>query len=503
MKRNNIYRKYKYFLPALLSALFVLSGCSKFLEETDPSNFSTGSYFTKPDHVTSSVNAIYASMRDPLNSGFGGGAWMMLEFATGLAGTDLGQAVNSYFVKDLTNTSDNGYGLTIWTAYYRGIANANTSIKYIPAITMDETVKKKLLGQASFLRAWYYFNLVQMFGNIPLVTEPVNLRSDQLKPTQATVEEVYNLIVSDLESAEQSGLPWKDESGRVSLGAVKSLLAKVYLTMAGYPLRKGDSYYTLAAQKAKEVINSGAFKLFDSYASLHDLSMKNKEENIFMVQYLEGTLPSNWQVSIVPYNKNISKYSDETGGIYSTAAFVESFQTNDLRAKEKEFFYTNYTHQDNRSLVVELGGYFIYKYFDNNAHLNTASSGMNWPVLRYADVLLMYAEASNEVNGPVADVYDAVNAIRTRAQLPDLSGLSKEQLREAIWKERWYELCFENITWFDMVRLRKAFNVTTKQFDDYVGHKFSYGPTLKERELLFPIPTSEVLNGALNQNSGY
>lgn len=486
-----------------LSMGMIMTGCSKFLDETDPSNFSTGSYFTKPEHAKSSVNAIYASMRDPLSSGFGGGAWMMLEFATGLAGTDLGQAVNSYFVKDLTNTADNGYGLTIWTSYYKGIANANTSIQYIPKITMDETEKKKLLGQAYFLRAWYYFNLVQIFGNIPLVTEPVNLQSDQLKPKQVAAEEVYNLIVADLQNAEQSGLPWKDETGRVSMGAVKSLLAKVYLTMAGYPLQKGATHYTLAAQKAREVMDSGQFELFDDYESLHNLAMKNKEENIFMVQYQSGILPSNWQVSIVPYNKNISKYSDETGGIYSTTAFAQSFEPNDLRAKEKKFFYTKYTNQDDRNLVVELGGYFIYKYFDNDAHLNTASSGMNWPVIRYADVLLMYAEASNETNGPSQAAYDAVNAIRLRAELPALSGLTKDQLREAVWKERWYELCFENITWFDMARLRKAFNVTTKQFDNYVGHRFSYGPVLKERELLFPIPTSETLNGGLTQNIGY
>ncbi|MGN6492890.1 MAG: RagB/SusD family nutrient uptake outer membrane protein [Agriterribacter sp.] len=499
MKKNI----HQYLLYMVLGTSLLCTGCSKFLDETDPSNFSTSSYFTKPEHAKSSVNAIYASMRDPLGSGFGGGAWTMVEFATGLAGTDLGQAVNSYFVKDLTNTADNGYGLTIWTAYYRGIANANTSIKYIPGINMDETQKTRLLGEAYFLRAWYYFNLVQLFGHIPLVTEPVNLESDQLKPAQVSAEEVYNLIVSDLQTAEQSGLEWTDLSGRVSLGAVKSLLAKVYLTMAGYPLQKGVSHYTLAAQKAKEVIDSGKFKLFANYKSMRDLSMKNAEENIFMIQYLAGTLASNFQVLIVPYNKNISAYSDETGGIYSTTAFAQSFEPNDLRAKEKQFFYTTFTHQDNRNQQVALGGYFIYKYFDTTAHLSTASSGMNWPVLRYADVLLMYAEASNEVNGPTQDAYDAVNAIRDRAQLADLSGLSKEQLREAIWKERWHELCFENITWFDMVRLRKAFNVTTKQFEDYVGHQFSYGPTLKERELLFPIPTSEVLNGGLTQNEGY
>jgi hypothetical protein len=493
----------KYMLAIAIIVAVMLTGCSKFLEESDPSNFSTGSFFKNATQAKSSVNAIYASMRDPLGSGFGGGAWTMVEFATGLAGTDLGQAVNSYYVKDLINTADNGYGLTIWTSYYRGIANANTSIAYIPKVNMDEAEKKKLLGQAYFLRAWYYFNLVQMFGNIPLVTEPVNLESEQLRPAQASAEEVYNLIVSDLQTAEQSGLPFKDESGRVSIGAVKSLLAKVYLTMAGYPLQKGATHYTLAAQKAKEVIESGQFKLFDNYDKLHDLAMKNKEENIFMIQYQSGILPSNWQVLIVPYNKNISKYSDETGGIYATTAFAESFQPNDLRAKEKQFFYTTYTHQDDRTQIVNLGGYFIYKYFDNDAHINTASSGMNWPVMRYADILLVFAEASNEVSGPSAEVYNAVNAIRTRAQLPDLSGLTKEQLKEAILKERWYELCFENITWFDMVRLRKAFNVTTKQFEDYVGHKFSYGPKLTARELLFPIPTSEVLNGKLTQNDGY
>ncbi len=116
----------------------------------------------------------------------------------------------------------------------------------------------------------------------------------------------------------------------------------------------------------------------------------------------------------------------------------------------------------------------------------------------------MYAEAANEVSGPNQKVYDAVNAIRKRAELPNLSGLSKDQLREAIWKERWYELCYENITWFDMVRLRKAYNAGTKKFDNYVGHKFSYGPVLIERELLFPKPTSEIRNNnKLVQNKGY
>ncbi len=499
-------RKIKFLsVLAGFSAILVLTGCNKFLDETDPSNFTVPSYFTKPEHAQSAVNSIYLNMREPLVSGFGGGAWMMLEFATGLAGTDLGQAVNSYFVKDLVNTSDNGYGLNLWTNYYRGIANANLAIQKIPEIPgMDEGERKRLIGEAHFLRAWYYFNLVQTFGKIPLITEPVdNLNHEQLKPTQAAVEEVYNLIVQDLQTAEQAGLPMRG-GGRAGLGAVKTLLAKVYLTMAGYPLQKGASHYTLAAQKAKEVIDAGEFSLFASYNDLHTPARKNTGEFIFMVEYLEGAINNSVQVAILPYNKNISRYSDETGGIYATTAFAESFDPDDLRGKEKEFFFTEFSHQDDRNLSVDLGGYFIYKLFDVNAHLNTAASGLNFSLLRYADVLLMYAEASNEVNGPTADAYAAVNAVRSRAELPALAGLSEAQFREAVWKERWYELCFENITWFDMVRLRKAFNVNTKQFDNYVGHQFSYGPVLKERELLFPIPTAELLNNDnLEQNLGY
>ncbi|MGN8071147.1 RagB/SusD family nutrient uptake outer membrane protein [Mucilaginibacter sp. SG564] len=484
----------KYGLLALAVATLGATGCKKFLNETDRSNFTIDNYFTKPEHARSSVNAIYASLRDPMSSGFGGGAWTMTEFATGQAATDLGQAVDSYFVKDLRNTADNAYGLSYWQNYYKGIGNANLSIAKIPGIAMDAAESKRLLGEARFLRAWYYFTLVQLFGNIPLITEPVDLQSPQLRPKQASAEDVYKVIVDDLKTAEASGLPWTDASGKVTLGAVKSLLAKVYLTMAGFPLQKGAEYYDLASKKAEEVLDSKQFKLFTTYGDLHNPAKKNVDENIFMIQYKTQIIPGNWQELIIPYNKNISAYSSETGGIYATGAFVQSYDPADLRAKEGQFFFTKFTNQDDRTKVVDLGGYFLYKIFDVVAQTTTANSDLNWSLIRYADVLLIYAEASNEVGGPTAKAYDAVNQVRTRATLPNLSGLSKEQFREAIWRERWYELCFENITWFDMARLRKAFNVDTKGFDNYVGHKFSYGPVLTERELLFPIPSRELRN---------
>lgn len=487
-----------------LSILILASSCADFLEETDKSNFTLDNYFTKPEHAVSVVNSIYQSMQPIMSSGFGGGPWMMVEFATGLADTELGQAQNSLFVKGLVNNSDNGYGQTIWTNYYRGIANANLAIENIPEINMDEAKKQKLIGEARFLRAYYYFNLVQLFGNIPLITTSVNLTSEELYPSPASSSEVYDQIVADLKEAEATGLPMRDASGRVSMGAVKSLLSSVYLTMAGYPLQKGEEYYSLAAAKAKELIDSNQFSLFDSYDDLHDTDMKNIGENIFMIQFAAYIQPSDWQVSIIPYNRGISLYSAETGGIFAQQEFVKSYEKGDRRAKEKEFYYTSYSLRDDRTKTLELGDYYIYKHFDELAQTNTTSSGMNWPIFRYAEVLLIYAEASNEVSGSSVESFNAVNKIRDRAELPLLTGLSQSELREAIWREKFYELSFENKTWFDMVRIRKGFNVMTKEFENYVGHEFVYGPTLKERELLFPIPTSEVRNNSnLVQNPGY
>lgn len=487
-----------------LSFVLVAASCADFLDETDKSNFTLDNYFTKPEHAVSVVNSIYQSMQPIMSSGFGGGPWMMLEFATGLADTELGQAQNSLFVKDLVNNSDNGYGQTYWTNYYKGIANANLAIANIPGMNMDEVQKQHLLGEARFLRAYYYFSLVRIFGNIPLITEPVDLDSENLYPSPADPSAVYDQIVADLLEAEKSGLPIRDTSGRVSMGAIKSLLSSVYLTMAGYPLQKGNEYYVLAAEKAKEVIDMNEFTLFDSYDALHNPEMKNLGENIFMIQYAAFIQPSNWQVSIIPYNRGISNYSAETGGIFAQEEFVKSYEAGDKRAEEKEFYYTSYTLRDDRSKTLELGDYYIFKHFDELAQTNTTSSGMNWPVIRFAEVLLIFAEASNETDGPNAEAYNAVNLIRERAELAPLAGLSKEQLREAIWREKFYELSYENKTWFDMVRIRKGYNVKTKQFEDYVGHQFVYGPTLKERELLFPIPTAEIRNNSnLVQNPGY
>ncbi|HET8735553.1 MAG TPA: RagB/SusD family nutrient uptake outer membrane protein [Pricia sp.] len=491
---------------AVLTAVSGTVACSDFLNEEDASNFTTDTYFTKAEHAESAVNGIYEPLIPITSSGFGGGTWLMLEFATGLANTSLGQATNIYLIKDLINNSDNGYGSSFWNEYYSGISRANLAIEKIPEINMDETQKQKYLAEAKFFRAYYYFGLVRMFGNIPIITSSIDLNSEQLYPEQAEPAAVYDLIVSDLTEAENAGLPWRDGSGRVSLGAVKTLLADVYLTMAGYPLQQTENY-ALAAAKAKEVIDSGEFRLFETYDELHDPTTKNTGEYIFMTQFAANIQSGNWQPAILPYNLGISAYSAQTGGIYSTNEFANSYEPGDKRAEEKQFYFTSYSLESDRNDSINLGAPYIFKLFDIQANEETAQSDLNWCIYRYADVLLMYAEAVNEAEGaPTVEAYDAVNLIRRRAELDDLTGLSQDAFREAVRIERIHELSFENKTWYDMARWRKAYNPVTNALEDFVGHNFTYLPNkaLTERELLFPIPTSEMQNNPnLVQNSGY
>jgi hypothetical protein len=490
-------------------SISMISGCSKdYLSQTDPSNITLDNFFTKPDQAVSVVNAAYADLRPVYDGGgFNGAAWLMLEFPTGLANTTVLGAAGSTnsTIRSLSMASDNTYLITFWQSYYRGIANANVAVQKIPNIQMDENQKKKLIGEAKFLRAYFYFNLVRIFGGVPLILEPIDLSSEQLMAKNASVTDIYDAIVKDLGDAENAGLPFTDVSGHVSLGAVKTLMASVYLTMAGYPRQAGVQYYSLARDKAAEVINSHKYNLFDSYADLRTKEKENMGENIFMVQYAKDIVDRNgFQQLFLPSSPAISLYSSATGMIFPVEEFFNSYETGDRRTQEKQFYYKNFTLASNRSQTVTFSDWYIYKWFDSVAHTQTALSGLNWPLFRYAEVLFIYAEASNEASGPTQDAYDAINQVRERAELSALSGLTQKEFREAIWKEKWHELCFENKTWFDMVRLRKAYNFTTGSFDDFVGHKFVYGPTLSEKDLLFPIPVSEIQNNKnLVQNPGY
>jgi hypothetical protein len=311
-----------------------------------------------------------------------------------------------------------------------------------------------------------------------------------------------------------------DVNGRATTIAVKSLLSKVYLTMAGFPLSKGASHYKLAADKALEVINyskanPSQLNLFNTYKEVHTENLKNRVEHIFMIQY-NVSVAGNPLGDYYPNFKPVTFAGPGgTGSTVPTSSFYNSYEKGDLRTVDQEgWFYTTYFTNGNGARF-DLGAPYVFKHFNQTANgtqgvPGTTNNNLNVPLIRYAEVLLIYAEAQNELGGPTQEAYDAYKRIRDRAKLstPAFGTFALASFREAVWRERWYEFAYEGITWFDMVRLRKVFNETTRGFDDFVGHRnlnVGNGVALQAKHLLFPLGIQEMNNNPnlRPQNPGY
>jgi len=518
MKKQLISKIYKIALIGVI--VFGQSACSDFLTEKAPSNLTPTNFYTIPDHAEAAIAATYSELRFIGNgAGIFSANWQLLEALTGTSTTETAQNSDLNNLYGLVHDGYTVHLVQYWSGLYKVIAQANQVLDRVPAITpMDAKQKSKILGEARFLRASAYFTAVRLWGDVPLITKPQTASSEDFLPSRAPVESVYKLIVEDLIAAEASGLDWMDTRGRVGTAAVKAQLAEVYLTMAGGSLKKGASHYKLAADKAFEVIsyaksNPSVIALFPTYMDVHKESLKNRLEHLYMIQY-NTTVAGNPMGNFFPNFKPVT-YSGPggTGSSVPTPSFYKSYEDGDLRAKNQDgYFYTSY-YTNGNGAPFELNAPYVFKHFNTTANgyngvAGTRNDNLNVPQIRYAQVLLTYAEAQNEVGGPTADSYAAFKAIRDRAKLttPDLGAYSQASFRNAVWKERWHELCYEQITWFDMVRLRKAFNETTRTFEDFVGHtNLSSNQKLQEKHLLLPLPKAEMLNNPklTPQNPGF
>lgn len=489
-------------------------GCSDFLDEEDPTNLTPDSFYTTAKHAEAAVAAVYADARF-IGDGAGifSSTWQLLMAPTGTTTTETAQNSDLNNLYSLSYDPNTLHVRVWWRGLYKVIANANLVLENVPGIEMDEVEKNKVLGEAKFFRAWAYFYAVRLWGDVPLITLPQSASSEDFLPVRSPQQEVYNLIVADLVEAESAGLPWVDESGRVSQSAVKTLLSKVYLTMAGQPLNE-TSRYADAANKAKEVIdNAGPLRLFDTYGEIHNENLNNTGEHIFSLQY-NAEIAENPMGNMFPNFQPVTyRGPSGTGSTIPDIDFYNSFEDGDLRTVDREgWFYTSYYRNGNEELF-DLGKPYIFKHFNVIANgtlgvPGSARDNLNLPIFRYAEVLLIYAEASNEVGGPNQQAWDGLKAIRDRAQLttPALGTFDAASFRDAILTERWHELCFEMKVWFDMVRLRKVYNVTTGGFDEFVGHvNLNSDQALQEKHLLFPIPEQELINSPNlgTQNPGY
>ncbi|HVX49880.1 MAG TPA: RagB/SusD family nutrient uptake outer membrane protein [Chitinophagaceae bacterium] len=481
----------------LFSILLAAGSCKKFLDEK-PTNFLTpGSNLSSAKVARAFANACYTNMQGLLSgqpSSYGGNTWNLLEFMTGKANSDLGQTGFVNF-QNLSYNSTSFYVDTWWQQMYLGVGAANLAIQSIPAINaadLSDQDKTNMLAEAHTLRALYYFYLVRLYGAVPMVTTvPANL---DLKLKRTPAQDIYDsIIIPDLLLAEKSTLPWHDNTGRVTMGAVEAILADVYLTYAGAAINGGNQYYAESARRSLNIIQNGGYSLFDDY---HDMTLpanKNSREFIFQVQYAASVPSTNPLTPLtIPNYSGISKYSDEYGSVYPTDQFIKSFAPNDRRIQEREFFYTKYPGIKTGDTVYFKNTY-IYKWFDSVAVTNTAKSDLNYTLYRLADVYLMYAEASNRAEGsPNANAVSYVNLIRKRAGLAPIGVMSQTGFEHEVWLQRYFELCFENKMWFDMVRTRKVHNDVTGKWDDFIGHTTVFGATFTESQLLFPVPKQEI-----------
>jgi hypothetical protein len=402
---------------------------------------------------------------------------------------------------DLNIPPDNGEDL--WNAHYRALMNINNAIGSIKKGNIEgetQATVDALEAQGKFLRAHNYFMLVRMFGGVPLITEetPDPIQNPMAR---ASVTEVYDLIVSDLLFASDK-LPesWSDAPGKPTKGAAKSMLAKVYLTMATYPLNDATNYQKAAAM-ALQVIESAAYSLVDSVVDVFSLANKYGPEMIWSYNSTYddiATDPEIWTSEI---------YND---GGWGDAAMDTAFERSWPAQRRKEAYvftdwdgmhYTDFPEQ-----TPFCKKFFFYISADD---FNGYSSIMNWPILRYADVLMIYAEAANMANaGATApqEAVDAINQVINRANGYKVNSghpllttsMTKAAFDAAVIQERNWELVFEACDrWFDICR-KRILN------DPKVTYRAEDRLNFSADDYLFPIPETDLrLNKLLEQNPGY
>lgn len=497
-------KKIVYFpLYVVLILTLLLSGCD-FLNRSPYDSVDTSQGFQTLADAEAAINAAY----QPLQWAklYNMRIWT-LDIIAGNSEVGAGGGTDGEETVDLANfiaDADNFAALDLWRGPSPGILRCNFVLQKVPAMNIDETIKNRILGEAHFLRAHYYFLLVRLFGGVPLQTEPADSNSDLLLP-RASAEEVYELIVEDLDQA-ITLLPKRsaytlEHIGRATKEAAMAELARVYLTHY-----QDYEHYQLVVDLCEEIRKMG-YQLEADYADLWNPSKQNGVESIFEVQYYGKTNYDFWSnenqaswLSTFTGPRNSGMAAGCYGWNQPTAEFVSQYETGDVR-KEKTVFYTGCPTFDGMtySSAYSTTGYNVRKFLltkTQSPDYNT--SNQNWVVTRYADVLLMKAEALNEM-GQTTLAEAPLYEVRCRAGLTNRStieGLSQMQMREKIIHERRMELAFEGHRWFDMIRYK----------DNYaLNFLHSIGKTAAtSKHLLLPIPTQErEANPKLTQNPGW
>ena len=474
--------KYKVII---LTALLSFGSCADIeLEETPPSLLNPDTFFTTEGEFDAALAGAFL----PLYSG-----WEGFDYAYPLIMTSGGEDVMSFagIYRDLDRLSanDNDQSINaVWKRIYQTIGNANAIIGNLGnAQGISEERLGEIEGQAKFIRAFCYFYLVRWFGEVQLTT--FENQSDIENVRQSSVEDIYASIVGNLIDAENKLPASFSERGRPTRGAAKALLAKVYLTMTGWPI-EDPSYYALARDKANEVIGSGTYSLEPNFANLWAQSNRLTNTEFIFGFYAsienEGSASSHMHTASRHWGNGEGGWGD----FNSETRFFNAFPN----GSRKDASFTS-VFADGMTFVQAGVEPYIAKFRDAGQTVSNGLAGEGFNIqLRYADVLLIYAEAANMAeNGPSTEAYNAINMVRQRAGLVDLTaGMSSSDFDDAVIAERNWELAFEMNRWFDLVRKKMVVEVNQ---DVHSG--------VTELNRLLPKPGAQLIPGMLDQNPGY
>ncbi|MCK0146481.1 RagB/SusD family nutrient uptake outer membrane protein [Arenibacter sp. F26102] len=531
----------KYILSIHIILVGLLTSCVKL--DTEPTDMASSlTYFSNETEVEYALNGIYDKIGS--NYIFGGGDCLSTMFDV----TDQAWRSTSVSITSYDYPASDVRVSIIWRELYIGIERANILLKNIDDADMEQDAKNVVIGEAKFLRAFYYFMLVQNYGAVPLKTEPTQSANDvYFERTNAS--EVYDFIYAEMVEAESLVNPITDYSyaERVTKSAVQGILARVSLYRAGFLNRKDKSaeqiqeYYENALFWAEKVINSGLHDLNPDYAQVFINLIQDQyetQESIFEIGHFTdgasgvfgtaeiGDLGNNNGIAqrILEYGYSGAQYRI-TAKLYNAFEYNDQYQdtrrdwciasyrfVRDSNPPVKEYWSEVYvgTSEDPNRVVNRNIGKFRREYELQEDKIKNYNSTNN-PLLRFSDVLLMAAEAENELNGPTPKAHEYLNRVRNRAQVSEIENISsKEAFLDILQDERYTELCFEGFRRMDLIRWGILVEEMREMVDYNNANNLAYsvynrsGLNISEKDYYLPIPVRELsLDPLLTQNPGW
>ncbi|SEI52788.1 Starch-binding associating with outer membrane [Dyadobacter sp. SG02] len=506
--------------------MLLLAGCGNSILDTQPNDrYSQETFWTSESNAMMGLNGCYSVLRTA--GAFGGTATPLWEETATPNAYNYDNSGGWNVIASGTQTATNSAIITSrWDDSYRAIGRCNTLLARIDPIQMAEATKGRMKAEAMFLRALFYTNLEMYYGGVPLILDEPDPAAQASLPRN-TRDEVVAQVLKDLDAA-AAILPVKytvaGDVGRATKGAALALKARVLLFEAS-PLNNasGDkAKWKQAADAAKAVMDLAGtgYGLFADYRKLFLPQNDNSVESIFDVQYITPQQGSSFDLIGRQYNTNapvrdlIDVYQMKDGLPIATSPLYDPakpYENRDPRMYQT-IVYPGDTFQGElvtpaRFVVTGYGTkkYTVYDKEANSNNIQGDRSEINYMVIRFADVLLMYAEAQNEASGPDASVYEAVNRIRTRAGMPVIaSGKTQAELRDIIRLERRIELAQEGFYYNDIRRWKtaeKVLNAPILTYDNKTIMTRTFNPA---RDYWWPIPdVQRDRNPALDQNAGY